>query len=98
MRTGKQEGDGAASMFVADVEVAQTAEVANGHSTAAVELVTTNSVLDRWGEQSRAGFEASLEGLKWSATIDRAVRALLVVVRAEGIQLQLKVSETLGGS
>ncbi|MHB8589001.1 MAG: hypothetical protein ACYDA0_09140 [Candidatus Dormibacteraceae bacterium] len=50
MRTGNQEGDGAASVFVADVEVAQTAEVSNGHPTAAVELVTTDPVLDWWGE------------------------------------------------
>jgi len=98
VRTGNQEGDGAAPVFVADVEVAQSAEVANRHSTAAVELVTTDPVLDRWGEQSGAGFKPGLEGLEWSATVDRAVRSLLVVVRAEGVQLELKVSETLGGS
>ena len=46
MRPGNQEGDGAASEFVADVEVAQSAEVSNGHATTAVEPVTTDPVLD----------------------------------------------------
>ena len=81
MRTGNQEGDGAASEFVAHVEVAQSAEVSNGHATAAVELVTTDPVLDWWGEQGWASFQPGLEGLERSATVDRAVWPLLVVVR-----------------
>jgi hypothetical protein len=64
MCAGNEEGDGLAPVLVADVEVAQSAEVANGHATAAVELVTTDPVLDRWGEQSWAGFEPGLEGLE----------------------------------
>src|ERR1700716_2538626 len=98
MRIGNQEGDGAASMFVADMEVAQSAEVSNGHATAAVQPVTTDPVLDWWGEQSWASFEPGLEGLERSATVDRAVWPLLVVVRAEGVELQLKVSKTFGRS
>jgi hypothetical protein len=57
VRTGNQEGDCSSLVSVADVHVAQSAGVADGHSTAAVELVTTTSVLDRWGEQGRAGFD-----------------------------------------
>jgi hypothetical protein len=98
VRTGNEEGDGAASVLVTDVEVAQSSEISNGHATAAVELVTTDPVLDWWGEQIGAGFKPGQEGLEWSATTDRAVRLLLVVVHAEGVELQLKVSEILGGS
>src|SRR6266699_2733053 len=78
--------------------MSQSAEVSNGDAAAAVELVTTDSVLNRWGEQSRAGFQPSLEGLEWSAPIDRSMWSLLVVVRAEGVELELKMSEALGGS
>src|SRR5437879_2237809 len=44
-------------VFLADMDVTQSPEAANRDSTAVVELVTTDSVRDRWGEQSWAGFE-----------------------------------------
>src|SRR5260370_28249685 len=96
MRSGDEQGDRQPSVFVADVEVAQATEVSEGDSTATVELVTADSVLDRWGGERRAGLESGLEGLKRSPTIDRSMRSLLVVVEAEGVELELKMSRALG--
>jgi hypothetical protein len=72
--TGNQEGDWTALVLVADVDVAESTQIANGDSTAAVELVPTDSVLDGWGEQNRACFESGLEGLErsdlqWESTM-----------------------------
>src|SRR5260370_38817606 len=72
MRAGGEQGDRQRSVFVGDVEVAQATEVSDGDSTANVELVTADSVLDRWGGERRAGLESGLEGLKRSPTICRA--------------------------
>jgi hypothetical protein len=79
------------------MEVAQSAEISDGHSTTTVELVTTNSVLDRWSGHSGTRLEPGLEGLEGNPTVDRSVRSLLVVVQTEGLQLQLKMSEVLCG-
>src|SRR5260370_38390803 len=96
MRSGDEQGDRQPSVFVADVEVAQATEVSDGDSTASVELVTADSVLDRGGGERRAGLESGLEGLKRSPTIDRSMRSLLVVVEAEGGGLGVKVSPAPG--
>lgn len=78
MRSGNQERDRTPLEFVADVEVAQSIEVSDGDPAFAVEPVATDSVLDGWGWQRRACLEPGLEGLEWSASVDRSMRSLLL--------------------
>jgi hypothetical protein len=48
MSAGDQECHRLTSPFVADIKVAEAAQVPDGDLAVAVELVPTNSVLNRW--------------------------------------------------
>jgi len=85
-----------AAPFVADMEVTEAAEVAKGDAAVAIEMVAANAVIDLRPSQTRRGFETSMESLQWRAAVEGSVGTLLVVDGAEGIKLQLKVSDGLG--
>ena len=96
MVAGDKEHDCLAAPFVADMEVTEAAEVAKGDAAVAIEMVAANAVIDLRPSQTRRGFETSMESLQWRAAVEGSVGTLLVVDGAEGIKLQLKVSDGLG--
>ena len=96
MRSGNEKGERAALMSVADVKVAESPEIADSHPTGPVKAVSSDSVLKRRSWQRRGRLEPGLEGLKRSPTVDRAMRSLLVVIDAKGVQLELQMNQALG--
>ena len=85
--TGDKQGDRASPVLVADVDVAEPAQVANRDLAAGVEPVAADPVLERRG-QGGSSFEPGLEGLQGCATVERAMGSLLVVVEPEAVELE----------
>src|SRR6202158_2800599 len=94
---GDQEQDRLAALLVADVKVTETAEVAKGDATAAVEPVAANAVIDLRLGQRRRGFESGIESLQRRASVESSMRSLLVVDGPEGIELELQMRNRFGG-
>jgi hypothetical protein len=95
--TGNQKDDLLAPALIADVEMTETAEVAESDAAFGVEAVATNAVIDLGWGRGRRGFEARVEGLERRAATKGAMRSQLVIDGAEGIELELEMSNRVGG-
>ena len=70
--------------------MAQASEVAQSDPTVGVEAVAPDAVLNGWHGQRGSCLESGLKRLQGCAPVDRTMRAVLVVVGSEGIQLGLE--------
>ena len=81
----------------ADRDVAELAEVAEGDLAGGVDAVVANPVMGRCLGQNGLGLDASVESHKRASSVECAVGSVVVVVLAEGVELELEVGERLGG-
>ncbi len=82
-----QEDDFLTAPLVADVKVAEAAEVAESDAAASVEAVAANAVIDLRLSQGGGGLETSMESLQRRAAVKSSVGSLLVVDGAERVEL-----------
>ena len=90
--------DAFAGVFGADAEVVHSACSAEAHLAFVVESVVAQPVV-AWCV-TVAGWErlgCGSVGVTWRASVKRAVRALLVVVRSELVELTLQLCDAAGG-
>ena len=81
------------SVGVADADVAQAAEVAESDGAVAVDAVMADAVLDAGLVRCGTSFDPCGEGGRWRPTVQCAMRAGVVVVGPEGVELGLEVGE-----
>ena len=93
MLVGDQEGDGLAAVVSADADVVQAAQVAEGDAPCLVDAVVADAVVGWWWATDGTGLDARVEGVQGRVAVQRAVRAMLVVVGAEGVELGLEHGE-----
>src|SRR5581483_2257161 len=94
---GDEEHHRFAAVLVADVEVPETAQVTQRDAAVVVEPVAANAVIDLGLSRGRCRLQAAVESLQWSPAVEGAVWSLLVVDGAKGVELELEVSERVGG-
>ena len=89
---GDHDANGPMVERVADSDVAKPTEVAQGDAAETVDLVSTNPEMRdcRFGG---FGLDSSVECDERSQCAQRAMGSLLVVVAAEGIELNLQMSQ-----
>ncbi len=90
--------DAFAGVFGADAEVVHSACSAEAHFAFVIEPVVAQPVVAWW--VSVAGWErlgCGSVGVSWRASVKRAVRALLVVVCSELVELTLQLCDACGG-
>lgn len=90
--------DACAGVFGADTEVVHSSGSAEAHFACVIEPVIAQPVVAWWvsvagGERLRCG----AVGVVWCASLERAVGALLVVVRSELLELALQLCDAGGG-
>ena len=86
--------DAFAGVRGADAEVVDAAGAADGHAACGVEAVVSEAVVAGGVPVGgREGFGGGAVGVAWSSSLQRAVGALLVVVRTERVELVLELSQ-----
>ena len=90
---GDEEGHALALVCSAKGDVIEAAEVAKGHATAGIHPVPPYPVLGGWQSRARSGLETCVEGSQRGLPVQGAMGSLLVVVEAEGVELQLEHRE-----
>jgi hypothetical protein len=80
----------------ADGDVPEPAQVAEGELAEAVDLVVADAVVDGCRAVERLGLEQAGEDGGGGATVERPVWPAAVVVEAEGVELELQLSESGG--
>src|SRR5438105_7213749 len=84
--TGDQEGDGLVLVRASDGDVAEAAEVAQGHGAVGVGPVLADAEVGGRRRAGGASLEAVMEGNEGGAAAESAVWPPLVVVGAEGVE------------
>jgi len=70
--------------------MAESAQVAEGDAAAAVDAVLADSIVGGRGRSLGSCLEAGVEGDQGGTAVEGAMRALLVVVAAKGVELELE--------
>ena len=89
--------DAFAGVRAADAEVVHAAGATQGHLACGVEAVVAQAVMALGvAVAGRSGLRGGAVGVSWSRAVERAVRALVVVVLAEIVELALQLSQRAG--
>jgi len=82
----------------ADGDMTKPAQVTQGDLAEGVDFVAADAMVEGCGSLSGFGLEASIEDSDRSLAIEGAVRSAVVVVVAEGVELELQLVQGGGGS